>query len=279
LKFWERPQSAWMPPAAPAATPLPSATFREQPAKFLAEVHQRIDSDGDEIRGLNDQQLLTIGRAACRQPGIVQTRTQLRSLQRLKFLAAARVYLCGRPIPAAWPVPDARSGEPSSSRPGDVRAGERVRRPGVDSRRTAVGLFCRDLNARGYSYSGAVNYWRRNGQPKQMDADGNGRPCETVYPPSDVSSYWRRSPAVPVPKRSTRPPTRSGVSPTPTGAKPDQGTASASPRDVASATPSADATPAPTVSETTTSETPPPPSVDPFSTDQPTMPPSAESQP
>jgi hypothetical protein len=261
LKFWEPPQSAWTPPASPAAAPLPSTTFREQPAKFLAEVHQRIDSDGDEIRGLNDQQLLAIGRAACRQPGIVQTRTQLRSLQRPKFLAAAQVYLCGRSIPSARPVPGARSGDPSSSRPGDVRARERVRRPEVDSRRTAVGLFCRDLKARGDSYSGAVNYWRTHGQPKHMDADGNGRPCETVYPVSDVSSYWRHSPAVPVPERSSRPPTRSGASPTPGGAKPDQGTASASPPDVASGTPSADAPAAPAPSATG-SETAPP-SVDP----------------
>jgi len=45
LKFWARPQSAWTPPATPAAAPLPSATVREQPATFLAEVRQRIDSD------------------------------------------------------------------------------------------------------------------------------------------------------------------------------------------------------------------------------------------
>ena len=101
LKFWARPQSVWTPPASPAAAPLPSATVSEQPAKFLADVHQRINSDGDEIRGLSDPQLLAIGRASCRQPGIVQARTQLRSLQRPKFLAAARVYLCGQPIPAA----------------------------------------------------------------------------------------------------------------------------------------------------------------------------------
>ena len=53
-----------------------------------------------------------------------------------------------------------------------------------------AGLFCRDLKAKGYSYSAAVDYWRFNGQPDRMDADKNGIPCETVYPRSDVIAYW-----------------------------------------------------------------------------------------
>lgn len=52
------------------------------------------------------------------------------------------------------------------------------------------GLYCRDLNAMGYSYSAAVDYWRREGNTNRMDADRNGIPCETVYPRSDVVSYW-----------------------------------------------------------------------------------------
>lgn len=65
------------------------------------------------------------------------------------------------------------------------------RPPGpADVRALPAGLFCRDLNARGYSYSAAVDYWRMHGQPNQMDADRNGIPCETVYPRSDVSAYW-----------------------------------------------------------------------------------------
>ena len=56
--------------------------------------------------------------------------------------------------------------------------------------RLPAGLFCRDLKARGYSYVGATNYWRAHGNPDQMDVDRNGIPCETVYPPSDVSAYW-----------------------------------------------------------------------------------------
>jgi hypothetical protein len=57
-------------------------------------------------------------------------------------------------------------------------------------RSLSAGLFCRDLNARGYSYVAAIDYWRMHGQPNQMDADRNGIPCETVYPASDVSAYW-----------------------------------------------------------------------------------------
>jgi hypothetical protein len=52
------------------------------------------------------------------------------------------------------------------------------------------GLFCRDLFASGYSYEEAINYWILNGQPDRMDADGNGIPCETVYPKGDVVDYW-----------------------------------------------------------------------------------------
>lgn len=59
-----------------------------------------------------------------------------------------------------------------------------------DVRSLSDGLLCRDLKARGYSYSAAVDYWRVHGQPDRMDADKNGIPCETVYPRSDVTSYW-----------------------------------------------------------------------------------------
>ncbi len=59
-----------------------------------------------------------------------------------------------------------------------------------DVRNLAAGLFCRDLMARGFSYAAATDYWRMHGQPNQMDADRNGIPCETVYPPTDVSAYW-----------------------------------------------------------------------------------------
>lgn len=59
-----------------------------------------------------------------------------------------------------------------------------------DVRQASEGLFCRDLEAQGYSYAAAVDYWRVWGQPNRMDADRNGIPCETVYPRSDVVSYW-----------------------------------------------------------------------------------------
>ncbi|TCC40644.1 hypothetical protein [Kribbella speibonae] len=59
-----------------------------------------------------------------------------------------------------------------------------------DVRSLPAGLFCRDLNAKGYSYVAAIDYWRLHGQPNQMDADRNGIPCETVYPRGDVAAYW-----------------------------------------------------------------------------------------
>ena len=67
-----------------------------------------------------------------------------------------------------------------------------------DVRTEPAGLFCRDLSARGYSYSAAVDYWRAHGDPNQMDADRNGIPCETVYLRSDVISYWGLQPPTPV---------------------------------------------------------------------------------
>ena len=59
--------------------------------------------------------------------------------------------------------------------PGPVRA-----QPG--------GLFCRDLKARGYDFRQALAYWLTNGRPARMDADGNGIPCETVYPATVVKA-------------------------------------------------------------------------------------------
>lgn len=64
------------------------------------------------------------------------------------------------------------------------------RAPLGDVRDQRPGLLCRDLKAKGFSYSAAIDYWRYNGQPNAMDADRNGIPCETVYARADVRSYW-----------------------------------------------------------------------------------------
>jgi hypothetical protein len=44
------------------------------------------------------------------------------------------------------------------------------------------GLFCRDLNAQGFSYSEAVDYWFLHGAPDQMDEDLNGSPARPSTP-------------------------------------------------------------------------------------------------
>lgn len=80
------------------------------------------------------------------------------------------------PTPSASPEPT-RTKRPKASGPGDVRD-------------LKAGLFCRDLEADGYSYSAAVDYWRMHGQPDQMDANRDGIPCETVYPADRVRDYW-----------------------------------------------------------------------------------------
>ena len=56
--------------------------------------------------------------------------------------------------------------------------------------RLSSGLLCRDLANQGVSYGGAVAYWYTEGLPSRMDADGNGIPCETVYPQSVVDAFW-----------------------------------------------------------------------------------------
>ncbi|MCZ7631438.1 MAG: hypothetical protein M5U19_21350 [Microthrixaceae bacterium] len=60
--------------------------------------------------------------------------------------------------------------------------------PGASS--LPAGLFCRDLLAKGLGYPEAVDYWRDHGKPTNMDSDGNGIPCETVYPASEVAAIW-----------------------------------------------------------------------------------------
>ncbi|TDW89500.1 hypothetical protein EV137_3295 [Kribbella pratensis] len=54
----------------------------------------------------------------------------------------------------------------------------------------SAGLYCRDLVARGASYSEAVRYWWYYGMPDRMDADRNGIPCETVYSAATVNAFW-----------------------------------------------------------------------------------------
>lgn len=59
-----------------------------------------------------------------------------------------------------------------------------------DVRTEPPGLTCNAIASRGYDYTAAVAYWQSQGQPPRMDVDGNGRPCETVYPPAAVQAFW-----------------------------------------------------------------------------------------
>ena len=53
-----------------------------------------------------------------------------------------------------------------------------------------AGRSCADLAEAGAPYFTAVLYWFAEGEQARMDADGNGIPCETVYPTEDVQAYW-----------------------------------------------------------------------------------------
>jgi hypothetical protein len=54
------------------------------------------------------------------------------------------------------------------------------------------GLFCRDLVARGATYSEAVTYWWYSGRPKRLDADADGIPCRAEYSPAEIDAFWRQ---------------------------------------------------------------------------------------
>lgn len=95
------------------------------------------------------------------------------------------------PSPPAAPPAGTATITPSPEATRTVVSPPKTKAPVGDVRDLPADLFCRDLRARGYSYTAAIDYWRFHGQPDRMDADRNGIPCETVYPPSDVSAYWR----------------------------------------------------------------------------------------
>jgi hypothetical protein len=52
-----------------------------------------------------------------------------------------------------------------------------------------AGLFCRDLEERGYDFWTAAIYWISEGAPDRMDADQNGIPCETVFPAEQIDGF------------------------------------------------------------------------------------------
>lgn len=51
---------------------------------------------------------------------------------------------------------------------------------------TSTTLLCKNLKSRGYNFAEANAYWELEGKPDRMDADGNGIPCQTVYPLSQI---------------------------------------------------------------------------------------------
>lgn len=107
---------------------------------------------------------------------------------------AADAAPAARRTPRSSPSPNTGSDRSPASAPTPPASSDthsRAEGPGpVDA--LPSGLFCRDLRGDGYSYVAAVDYWRLHGEPNQMDEDRNGVPCETVYPPSDVSAYWSK---------------------------------------------------------------------------------------
>jgi hypothetical protein len=54
-----------------------------------------------------------------------------------------------------------------------------TRRPRL---KLVVGRYCAIMYAAGWSYERALAYYEGHGRPAHMDADGDGIPCETVYP-------------------------------------------------------------------------------------------------
>ena len=93
------------------------------------------------------------------------------------------------PTPTTSPAPTTTPTLPATSAAPPAVAPAAPAAPG-DVFAQPAGLLCRDLEARGYSYAAAVDYWRHWGHTNQMDVDKDGIPCTTVYPVSEVESYW-----------------------------------------------------------------------------------------
>jgi hypothetical protein len=64
---------------------------------------------------------------------------------------------------------------------------------------TPSGYLCRDYLATWYgegrynsteAYIDLVAYWFLEGAPDRMDVDGNGIPCETLFPADVVAEVW-----------------------------------------------------------------------------------------
>jgi Excalibur calcium-binding domain len=77
------------------------------------------------------------------------------------------------------PAPEESGGSPESTGIKEVE----------DIRQVPSSLTCKDLQRRGYLFTAAVEYWNLHRRPERMDADGNGIPCETVYPRGWVLEY------------------------------------------------------------------------------------------
>ncbi len=58
-----------------------------------------------------------------------------------------------------------------------------------ESNELTAGLLCRDVLNRGFGFWTAAAYWISEGSPARMDADGNGIPCETVFPRVDIDAF------------------------------------------------------------------------------------------
>ncbi|MFN8049967.1 MAG: excalibur calcium-binding domain-containing protein [Acidimicrobiales bacterium] len=73
---------------------------------------------------------------------------------------------------------------PSGTAPPDTATTTTL--PQIGSLLYMPGLKCTDLKKLGKTYPEVVAYWNGTGQPDSLDQDGNGAPCETVYPKADV---------------------------------------------------------------------------------------------
>ena len=86
---------------------------------------------------------------------------------------------------AASPAGATAAGDGGSTAPDPAPTGVPAAAPPLES-----GLDCAALLARGIPYGAAVDYWYAEGAPGRMDTNGDGVPCESVYPALVVSAYW-----------------------------------------------------------------------------------------
>jgi excalibur calcium-binding domain-containing protein len=106
------------------------------------------------------------------------------------------------PESAAQPAEATRVTERTANTLPPVTTRPKPKRPAL---KLVVGRYCAIMRTAGWSYGRAAAYYEAHGRPAHMDADGDGVPCETVYPEAVPPTVYVPSPTPEAPTYSPPP--------------------------------------------------------------------------